>query len=69
MTTMTDDPLLTVEQVAQRLQLNPETIRRWLKTGRMRGTRIGAARAGWRIPESEIARIVREGSAWPESER
>ena len=43
--------LLTVEQVAQRLQLNPETIRRQLKTGVLRGVKRGRQ---WRVPESAL---------------
>ncbi|WP_040667192.1 helix-turn-helix domain-containing protein [Nitrolancea hollandica] len=51
---------LTVSQVAERLQLSPKTVRRWLNEERMRGTYL-SDRAGWRIPESEVTRILREG--------
>lgn len=47
------DELLTVAQVADRLKVNPETVRRWLRSGQMRGTLLGD-RAGWRIPKSEV---------------
>jgi excisionase family DNA binding protein len=57
---MVNEPLLTVDEVAQQLRLNPETVRRWLKSGRMRGHRLGGDRAGWRIPESEIQRVLTE---------
>ncbi|HLZ70446.1 MAG TPA: helix-turn-helix domain-containing protein [Dehalococcoidia bacterium] len=63
---MTDEPLLTIPEVAQRLRLNPETVRRWLHDGRMRGYRIGSTRAGWRIPESEIRRVLTEGTTRPD---
>lgn len=43
--------LLTVEQVAQRLQLHPETIRRQLLSGVLRGVKRGRQ---WRIPESAL---------------
>ena len=43
--------LLTVEQVAEQLQLNPETIRRQLKTGVLRGVKRGRQ---WRVPESAL---------------
>jgi len=49
------DRLLTVEEVAGKLNLTTETIRRWLRTGQLRGVRIGARRAGWRISERELA--------------
>ena len=48
---------LTVEQAAQHLSLSEETIRRWLRSGKLKGARIGVERAGWRIPRSELARI------------
>jgi excisionase family DNA binding protein len=53
--------LLTVKETAARLRLNPETIRRWLRQGRIRGTLMGSDRGGYRISESEIAKIAAEG--------
>lgn len=41
----------TVEQVAERLQLHPETIRRQLNAGVLRGVRRGRQ---WRVPESAL---------------
>ncbi len=41
----------TVEQVAERLQLHVETIRRQLKAGTLRGTKRGRQ---WRVPESAL---------------
>lgn len=52
-----DDELLTVQDVAARIKVNPETVRRWLRTGRMKGTLLGD-RAGWRVPASEIPRFL-----------
>lgn len=43
---------LTPEQVAARLQLHPETVRRQLKAGVLRGVRRGRL---WRVPESALA--------------
>jgi excisionase family DNA binding protein len=45
----------TVEQVAERLQLHVETIRRQLKAGTLRGTKRGRQ---WRIPESALTEIA-----------
>jgi excisionase family DNA binding protein len=64
--TMTDEYLLTVAEVATRLRLNPETVRRWLKTGRMHGHQLPGGRGDWRIPESEIRRVLTEGTARPD---
>lgn len=60
---MTDDQPLKVSEVAERLRLNPETIRRWLGSGKLRGYRLGKTSAGWRIPESEVQRIIAEGAS------
>lgn len=48
---------LTVEQVAERIQLHPDTVRIWLRTGRLKGTKL-SRRAGYRIPESELQRLL-----------
>ena len=49
---------LTVAEVAAKLKVDPETVRVWLRTGKLRGTRLSRA-AGWRIPESEVIRLLR----------
>ena len=50
--------VLTVPEVAERLRINEETVRRWLRTGKIQGVRLGGTRAGYRIPESEVARLL-----------
>ena len=52
--------LLTVEEVAQRLAISEETIRRWLRNGTLRGVRLGATRAGWRVSEADLAAFLLE---------
>ncbi|HZQ37077.1 MAG TPA: helix-turn-helix domain-containing protein [Dehalococcoidia bacterium] len=51
---MADESELTVAEVAARLRLNPETVRRWLKAGRLRGYRLGGTKAGWRVRVSDL---------------
>jgi excisionase family DNA binding protein len=63
------DRLLTVEEIAERLNLSTETIRRWLRSGRLRGIRIGARRAGWRIPERDLAAYLRDQMSMTEEAR
>jgi excisionase family DNA binding protein len=58
-----DDPLLKVSQVAERLQIHPVTVRAWLKNGRLKGAYMGSDKVGWRIRESEVERVAREGFA------
>jgi excisionase family DNA binding protein len=55
---MTGKRLLTVEQVADRLQVHPETVRRWLRAGRLRGVRLGGSKLGYRVSEDELERFV-----------
>lgn len=57
---MPDEPLLTVRQVAERLQISPVTVQRWLRSGRLKGL-ILSDRMGWRVPESEVQRIIDAG--------
>ncbi len=60
---MAGDELLTVTEVAQRLKLkNPETVRRWLRTGKLRGVLISDA-VGWRVRASEVDRLVEPANA------
>jgi excisionase family DNA binding protein len=53
------DRYLTVPEVAKRLRLNPETIRRMLRDGRLRGFRPGGDSAGWRVSERDLAAFIR----------
>jgi len=54
---MTEDNFLTVAQVAERMQVVQATVRRWLRSGQLRGVQVGGAR--WRIPEAELRRLQR----------
>jgi len=56
---MEEDRMLKVDEVAERLRVNPETVRNWLRAGTLKGTRLGGKRAGWRIPLSEVERVER----------
>lgn len=56
MTLAKEDPLLTVREVAARLRTTEETVRRWLREGKLKGVRPGGARFGWRVPESAVTR-------------
>ncbi|MHB8577845.1 MAG: helix-turn-helix domain-containing protein [Dehalococcoidia bacterium] len=55
---MADEEFLTVRDVARRLRMQPETVRVWLRDGRLRGVRLPADKLGWRIPESEVHRLL-----------
>ncbi|MBV8717820.1 MAG: helix-turn-helix domain-containing protein [Chloroflexi bacterium] len=59
---MADDPLLTVNEVAERLKLNPKTIRRWIQSGKLHAIGLGSDRAGYRIRASEIELLLQGGA-------
>ena len=50
---------LTVKEAADRLKVHPETVRVWLRNGILKGTKPAKRRIGWRIPASEVARVLR----------
>jgi excisionase family DNA binding protein len=52
--------LLTVREVAERIRSSPETVRRWLRQGKLRGFRPGGTKLGYRVPEGELQRFLRE---------
>ena len=54
---MGDEALMTVPEVAARLRVQEETIRRWLRNGRLKGVLL-SRRGGYRIPASEVARFL-----------
>ena len=48
------DRMLTVQQVADRLQVAPESVRRWLRSGELGGVNLGG-KGGWRVTETDLA--------------
>ena len=52
--------LLTVQEAAERLKLNPQTVRRWIRRGLLPGTKIG--RKEWRIREGDLERCLGAGA-------
>ena len=57
----TPDRFLTVAEIADRLRVSEFTVRNWLRAGKLKGTRPGGTKAGWRIRESDFERFVAEG--------
>jgi excisionase family DNA binding protein len=49
---------LTVSEVAERLRASEDTVRRWLREGKLRGVRPGGTKTGWRVTVSEIGRFL-----------
>ncbi len=57
-----NERVMTVREAAERLRVTEESVRRWLRSGRLRGVMIGGQRSGYRIPESEVERLLSGGS-------
>ena len=55
---METERMLTVEQAAELLQAHPQTVRRWLRDGKLKGRMPGGTKLGYRIPESEVKRLL-----------
>ncbi|SMO73566.1 helix-turn-helix domain-containing protein [Melghirimyces algeriensis] len=50
--------LITPEKAGERLSVSPVTIRKWLRQGKLRGTKIFGS--GWRVREDEIDRFIKK---------
>jgi excisionase family DNA binding protein len=47
--------MLTVPEAARRARRDPETVRRWIRSGRLRATRVGTQHL---IDESDLVRLT-----------
>ena len=56
MVTQSESDMLTVNQVAKRLNLNPYTVRELLRNGDLCGFKIKDTR--WRVKESDLEEFV-----------
>lgn len=52
--------LMTVDEVAEQLKVHPESVRRWLRDGRLEGYRI-SRRGGWRIQPNSVREMLETG--------
>lgn len=57
---MSEQRWLTVKQVAEQLQVHPETVRDWLRAEKLKGIRI-SRRAGWRIRPEDVQAFLEGG--------
>jgi excisionase family DNA binding protein len=53
-----EDSFLTVDEVAQTLRLNPQTVRNWITDGSLRAVRVGRR---VRIRQSDLDELVHAG--------
>ena len=62
-----DERLLRVQDVADFLQVDAESVRRWLRSGKLTG--INLDRAGWRIRRTDLDRFLAARTGRPDSLR
>ena len=53
-----EDELLTIEQVAERLQVHPDTVRRYIREKKLRAIRL--SNTNLRVRRSELDRFLKE---------
>lgn len=53
------DVFLTVEEVGERLKIHPESVRDWLRTGKLKGLKAGRQ---WRITERALDTFLHEST-------
>jgi excisionase family DNA binding protein len=53
-----DDEFLTVAQIAERLKLNPQTLRNWIDRGELPAVRIGRR---VRVRRSDLEQLLAQG--------
>ena len=58
---MRDDGLptwMTTEQVAEYLQVTPETVRRWIRAGDLAVLDVGGRKGGYRIRSDDLGAFI-----------
>ena len=60
------DSLLTVDDIARILKLNPQTVRNWINDGYLRAIKIGR---NVRVPRAEFDRLIEESYTGPKTAR
>lgn len=64
---MAREKLLTVEEVAEQLRVNQDTVRRLIRNKELEAIDMGG-RAGYRIPESALERFINQRRNTSQSE-
>jgi len=62
------EKLLSLRDAAERLDVHPRTLLRWIREGRLPGARKIPGRFGgeWRIPEGDLDKLTRPGRIPPD---
>lgn len=60
MTDETRDAWLITAEVAERLRVTEDTVRRWIRNGQLPVLDLGGSRAGYRIWEKDLEAFITE---------
>jgi excisionase family DNA binding protein len=55
---MSNKEWITTQDIAEELDIHVETVRRWLRTGALRGIHVGG-KGGYRIRQSDLEEFLR----------
>ena len=61
---MKNERMLTTEEISKQINVKLETIRLWLRQGKLKGHKLGPRL--WRVPESALQEFIDEGFNQPE---
>lgn len=53
------DKLLTVEEIAQHLNVTVSTVQTWLRRGQLKGFKL-PSKAGWRVGETDYRQFIEQ---------
>jgi excisionase family DNA binding protein len=53
--------LLTIQEVADQLRIHPDTVRDLLRSGRLKGIRLGANQSEWRVSQRDLRDFSERG--------
>jgi excisionase family DNA binding protein len=53
--------LLTIREVADELRVHPETVRSLVRSGRLKGTRLGTDRSELRVSRRDLRDFIQRG--------
>lgn len=62
---MLEDTWLTVGDIVTHLRVHKETVRRWLRSGRLAGRNFGG-KMGYRVRKSDLETFLADGQGAPE---
>lgn len=53
------DEWLTTEEISEALKVEPRTVRRWLRSGELRGINFGG-KTGWRVRRQDLDAYIEQ---------